>query len=107
MPRRTSRGVRFEFDHAGMEELLTSAMIRGALDRAAEEVAAQAEKDPAVQRNNIEVLIRPFEARMRGYRRSATSVNLDGFKGLPVEAKHGVLARAVTENGLDLKPSGP
>lgn len=106
MPR-TPRGVRFEFDHAGMEELLTSAMIRSALDRAAEEVAAQAEKDPAVQRNNIEVLIRPFEARMRGYRRSATSVNLDGFKGLPVEAKHGVLARAVTENGLDLKPSGP
>lgn len=106
MPR-ASRGVRFEFDHAGMEELLTGAMIRGALDRAAEEVAAQAEKDPAVHRNNIDVLIRPFRSKSHGYDRAGTSVNLDGFKGLPTEAKHGVLARAVTENGLDLKPSGP
>ena len=98
-----SRG--FEFDHAGMEELLRGPAVRKRLAQAAEEITAGAKSDANVRRHGLDVQTRSFESRSHGYARAGAAVDLDGFAGVPVEAKYGVLKRSAESHGLDVRGS--
>ena len=82
-------------DHAGIAKALTSGDMRARVHAAAEQIADTVRADPHV--GDADVVVDDYITD-----RAASAVTIRHPKGLRVEAKHGVLARAALAHGLDV-----
>lgn len=87
-----------KLDHTGMAQVLKSAEVAAKVAALAEGVAAEVRNAEPVARNDVPVKVDRYVTD-----RAAASVTLAHPAGLPIEGKHGVLARAAGGKGLEVR----
>lgn len=85
-------------DHGGMGELLKSDGVASLVDDAADLVQQRALNHPSVQTHGM-----PVETASGVSDRARAIVTIMHAGGLGVQAKHGVLSRAVADTGLSFR----
>lgn len=97
---------RVKIDSAGLEEVLLSAAVSSAIETRVRSAAQVVESNPEVQRVGAPVEVWSYEAtggRLRG-RRAAWAITIRHPAGLGLQARYGVLTRAVSSaGGLQVK----
>lgn len=92
----------FTPDHAGLEDLMTSARMDALVDQTAQAVAA----DVRAQVPGAPVVVDSYDYKPRGYprgRRAARSVTLARADGLGRQLRDGVLTRSAAARGLEVR----
>jgi hypothetical protein len=91
--------VKVTLDHKGIGELLNSAQVRGALPPFAEGIAAAARA-----RNPRDgVAVDTFTTRGMRSNRTAMSVTVKDYRAMLWQARDGMLTRAASSVGLEVK----
>lgn len=88
-------------DHDGMAELLKSSGVADVVGNVADSVADNVRGHSAVTRNSL-----PVDVRHGQSDRARSIVAITHPAGLAVQAKHGVLTRAVSAAGLNSSRAG-
>ena len=89
-------GIRIKLNHGGMAELLKSAEVRSALTQRAERVLAAAQADPHDDTGDYEA---GLHIEQDTTDRAVVRVVSGDWKGHILEAKYGVLSRALDAAG--------
>lgn len=87
---------RVKLNHSGLASILKSQKVAQAVHRQAETIADAARASEAVVRNELTGSV---EVRDYVTDRAASSVTITHPAGIPIEAKHGTLARAAESTG--------
>lgn len=96
-----ANNVRVTLNHAGMRELLTSPGVTALVAGRAASVAASIGPEYVTSEGHVvPILNGVIPGRTQ---RAGAAVTLAHPAGLAIEGKHGVLAQACAENGLELK----
>lgn len=87
-----ARGIEIKMNHAGMGALLKSSEVRSELTKRAEQVLSAAQADPHDDTGNYEAGLHIEQATTD---RAVVRVVAGDWKGFILEAKYGILARAL------------
>lgn len=93
----------------GMEEVLRGEEVKAAVHEAAELIGGVAVSQPSIARHGMEMDVTDYEARGGSLigTRAASAVNLLHPGALGAQAKWGVLTRAASQSGFEVKHRAP